>query len=115
MMTSALSDLHHEAFLHSERQGNGADFRATQLSAFATNTACQEGRYDELGKHHCDTLKAMDTEKFEERLHTFDQNMEELYPMFKFIQCYMKFMACICLFIRATKKNWKLEAAPGIP
>lgn len=110
MMNSALADLHYEAFLLSEsHQGNDADFSATRLSVVTTNTACQEGRYDELGKHHCDMLKAMETEKFEEKLHAFDQKMEELYPMFKFVRCYMNFVSCIWLFIRATRAgNWKL-------
>ena len=51
----------------------------------------------------------METEEFKEKIHDFDRKMEPQRPMFKFAKEYMKFVAFISMFLRATKGgNWKL-------
>lgn len=52
----------------------------------------------------------METEKFKGKIHDFDRKMEPQRPMFKFAKEYMKFVAFILMFLRATREgNWKLH------
>lgn len=79
-------------------------------AAYTMNASSQEGKYGEFGKHHKKMLKAMETEKFKERIHDFDRKMEPQRPMFKFAKEYMKFVASILMFLRATREgHWKLH------
>ena len=60
----------------------------------------------------------METEAFKKKLDEFDQEMEAQHPMFKFVNDYMKFVACIRMFLRATREgNWKphLESLSSSP
>lgn len=65
-------------------------------------------QYNDLGVHHEKILREMETEAFKKKVDEFDQEMESQHPMFKFANDYMKFVACIHMFLRATREgNWK--------
>ena len=65
-------------------------------------------QYSDLGVHHEKILTEMETEAFKIKLDEFDQEMEAQHPMFKFANDYMKSVACIRMFRRATREgNWK--------
>ena len=84
---SALSDLHMEAFLKSERAKSNAEHKTVYDSVIqasvAMNTICKEGRYSELGTKHKDLVTAMETDDLQERLLRFDEVMESQCPLFK--------------------------------
>ena len=105
MTYSVLSDLHVNAFLKTEKIEGGTDYPNTRLAAFSMNASCQEGprQYSDLRAHHKEILRAMDTEGF-------DRMLEPRRPMFKFANDYMKFVACILMFLSATREgNWELH------
>ena len=106
MTYSVLSDLHVEAFLKTEKYESGTDYPNTRLAAFSMNTSCQEGsrQYSDLGAH-IKILREMETEAFKEKLNDFHQKMEPQHPMFKFANDYMKFVACIRMFLRGTREG----------
>lgn len=109
---SVLSDLHVDAFLKTEKDESGSDYPNTHLAALSMNASCQEGprQYSDLGAHHKEILRAMATEGLKEKLHNFDLRLEQQHPMVKFANDYMKFVACILMFIRATREgHWKLH------
>ena len=112
MTYSVLSDLHVNAFLKTERDEGGTDYPNTRLAALSMSASCQEGprQYSDLRAHHKEILRAMDPEGFKEKLDNFDRMLEPRRPMFKFANDYMKFVACILMFLRATREgNWKLH------
>ena len=78
MTYSALCGLYVEALLK------------RSLAAYTMNAMSQEGKYGEI-------LKAMESEKFEEKIHDFDRKMEPQRPMFKFAKEYMEFVAFILI------------------
>ena len=104
---SALCDLHVEAFLKTEKEESGTDFPSTSHAAYTMNTTSQESNYGEFDQ---EILKAMESEKFKEEIHVFDQKMEPQCPMFKFAKDYMKFVAFILMLLRVPREgNWKLH------
>ncbi|KAK3734787.1 hypothetical protein QZH41_007919 [Actinostola sp. cb2023] len=93
-----------------EKEEKGTDYPNVHLAAVTMNAFCQDGKYNELGKRHEEILSAMDTDGFKEKLDSFDRTLEPQLPMFKFANDYMKFVACIWMYLRATREgNWKLH------
>ena len=110
MTYSTLCDLHVEAFLKMEKEESGTNFPSMSHASYTMNASSQEGKYSEFGKHHQEILKAMESEKFKEKIHDFDRKMEPQRPMFKFAREYMEFVAFILMYLRATREgNWKLH------
>ena len=112
MTYSVLSDLHVNAFLKTEKDEGCTDYPNTGLAAFSMNASCQEGprQYSDLRAHHKEILRAVNTEGIKEKLDDFDRMLEPRPPMFRFANNYMKFVACILMFFRATREGkWKLH------
>ncbi|MES9879620.1 MAG: hypothetical protein ABW185_01920, partial [Sedimenticola sp.] len=110
--SSALSDMHLDAFLNSASECSQIDHSDILEAAIQENTACAKHRYDELDGHHRSLANAIEAEELAEKLDKFDREMESRRPTFKFARDYMRFMTCIFLFIRATREgNWNLHLA----
>ena len=107
--SSALCDLHLSAFLKTEVEQSSTVHDNLQVAASMVNSACQEHKYDELDNRHKQLLDVIDVSLID-KLNEFDAKMETSHPTFKFARDYMKFVAWIWMFIRATREgNWKLH------
>ena len=107
---STLSELYVDAFLKREADGSDVEYHKVLQASFEMNTICQEDRYQELGAQHRKLLTAMETDHLKERLEEFDKEMKSRNLLFKFTRDYMKFVACILMFLRATREgDWKLH------
>ena len=101
---STLSELYVGAFLEREADGSDVEYHRVLQASFEMNTICQKDRYEELGAQHKKLLTTMETDHLKERLEEFDKGMESQNPLFKFTRDYMKFVACILMFLRAIRK-----------